>query len=42
MRPISHIAAALGGGGHPCAAGAVVNDTLENVRARVIELFEGE
>lgn len=42
IRPISHIAAALGGGGHPCAAGAVVYDTLENVRARVIDLFEGE
>lgn len=42
IRPISQIAAALGGGGHPCAAGAVVYDTLENVRARVIELFKEE
>lgn len=42
IRPISHIATALGGGGHPCAAGAVVNDTLENVRSKIIDLFEGE
>lgn len=40
-RDIDHIAAAFGGGGHGRAAGAVVNDTLENVRARVIELFKG-
>ncbi len=39
--PINHIAAALGGGGHLCAAGAVVPDTLENVRAKILELFKG-
>lgn len=41
-KAVDHIAAALGGGGHQYAAGAVVNDTLENVRARVIELFGGK
>ena len=41
-KPINHIAEALGGGGHMCAAGAVVADSLENVRAKVIELFRGE
>jgi len=41
-KPINHIAAALGGGGHLCAAGAVVADTLENVRAKVLEMFKGE
>ncbi len=41
-KPIDHIAVALGGGGHERAAGAVVHDTLENVRARVVELFKGE
>ncbi|MDE6250071.1 MAG: DHH family phosphoesterase [Alphaproteobacteria bacterium] len=41
-KPINHIAAALGGGGHLCAAGAVVADSLENVRAKVLELFRGE
>lgn len=41
-KPINHIAAALGGGGHLCAAGAVVADSLENVRAKVLELFKGE
>ncbi len=41
-RPVDHIAAMLGGGGHAYAAGAVVADTLENVRARIIELFGGE
>ena len=41
-KPINHIAEALGGGGHICAAGAVVADSLENVRAKVIELFRGE
>ncbi len=39
--PINHIAAALGGGGHLCAAGAVVNDSLDNVRAKILELFKG-
>lgn len=42
MRPVDHIAAALGGGGHTYAAGAVVNDTLENVHSRIVELFKGE
>ena len=40
--PINHIAEALGGGGHMCAAGAVVNDSVENVRNRIVELFQGE
>ena len=40
-RPVNTIAEALGGGGHTYAAGAVVQDTLENVRARVLELFNG-
>ena len=41
-KPVNHIAEALGGGGHVCAAGAVVADSLENVRVKVIELFRGE
>lgn len=41
-KPIDQIAVALGGGGHERAAGAVVRDTLENVRAHVLELFKGE
>lgn len=41
-KPVNHIAEALGGGGHTCAAGAVVNDSLENVRNRIIELFRGD
>ncbi|MBE6460412.1 MAG: bifunctional oligoribonuclease/PAP phosphatase NrnA [Alphaproteobacteria bacterium] len=41
-KPIDKIAVALGGGGHERAAGAIVRDTLENVRARVLELFKGE
>ncbi len=40
-KPIDHIAVALGGGGHERAAGAIVRDNLENVRARVLELFKG-
>ncbi len=40
-KPIDHIAAALGGGGHAYAAGAVIQDTLENVRAKLVELFKG-
>ncbi|MBQ8294511.1 MAG: DHH family phosphoesterase [Alphaproteobacteria bacterium] len=41
-KPINQIAEALGGGGHDRAAGAVIHgDTLENVRARVLELFKG-
>ena len=41
-KPIDKIAIALGGGGHERAAGAIVRDSLENVRARVLELFKGE
>lgn len=41
-KPIDKIAVALGGGGHERAAGAIVRDNLENVRARVLELFKGE
>ena len=39
--PVNKIAEALGGGGHVCAAGAVVNDSLENVKQKVIDLFKG-
>lgn len=41
-KPIDKIAVELGGGGHERAAGAIVRDSLENVRARVLELFKGE
>ncbi|MDW2958732.1 MAG: bifunctional oligoribonuclease/PAP phosphatase NrnA [Alphaproteobacteria bacterium] len=41
-KPIDHVAVALGGGGHERAAGAVVRDSLENVRARVLDLFKEE
>ena len=41
-KSINHIAEALGGGGHERAAGAIVRDSLENVRARVLELFKEE
>lgn len=40
--PIDKIAVELGGGGHERAAGAIVRDSLENVRARILELFKGE
>lgn len=40
--PINHIAEALGGGGHERAAGAVVRDTLDNVKKRVLDLFRKE
>ncbi len=40
--PINKIAEKLGGGGHICAAGAVVHDdNLENVKKRIIDLFKG-
>ena len=39
-KPINQIAVALGGGGHERAAGAIVRDSMENVRARVLELFK--
>ena len=42
FKRVDHIAAALGGGGHEFAAGAVVADTLENVKARILELFKKE
>jgi phosphoesterase RecJ-like protein len=41
-KPIDKIAVALGGGGHERAAGAVVRDSLENVRAMVLKLFREE
>lgn len=41
-KPIDRIAVELGGGGHERAAGAIVSDTLENVKKRVLELFKGE
>ncbi len=40
-KPVNSVAAALGGGGHLRAAGAVVRDSLENVHDRVVELFRG-
>lgn len=40
-RPVNAIATLLGGGGHDCAAGAVVPDTLDNVKAKILELFRG-
>ncbi len=39
--PINKIAEKLGGGGHMCAAGAVVYDTLDNVKDKVIQMFKG-
>ena len=39
--PINHIAESLGGGGHLCAAGAVVMDDFENVKTKVINAFKG-
>jgi len=41
IKPINQIAEKLGGGGHVCAAGAVVQDSLENVKKQVIDLFKG-
>lgn len=38
-KPVNHIAAEFGGGGHVYAAGAVVNDTLENVRTKLLDLL---
>jgi len=38
---VSQIAAMLGGGGHPRAAGAVVEGTLEQAKARVFEVLAG-
>lgn len=39
--PINQIAESFGGGGHLCAAGAVVEDTLQSVHDRVINAFKG-
>lgn len=39
--PINHIAESLGGGGHLCAAGAVVMDSFDNVHEKVINAFKG-
>ena len=39
-KSVDKIAVALGGGGHEFAAGAVVHDTLENVKQRILELFK--
>ena len=41
-KPVDGIASALGGGGHSYAAGAVVQDSLENVREKLLELFRRE
>lgn len=41
QKPINHIAESLGGGGHLCAAGAVVADSLENVHNKIVEAFKG-
>lgn len=40
--PVAHIATALGGGGHPYAAGGVIMERLDQARAQIIEMFEGE
>ena len=39
--PINHIAESFGGGGHLCAAGAVVMDSLESVHTKVLNAFKG-
>jgi len=39
--PINHIAEALGGGGHLCAAGAVIEGSLEEVQNKVLSFFKG-
>lgn len=41
QKPINKIAESLGGGGHLCAAGAVVCDSLDNVYKNVINAFKG-
>lgn len=40
--PVNQIAESFGGGGHLCAAGAVVADSLDNVRERIIKAFKGK
>lgn len=39
--PINKIAESFGGGGHLCAAGAVVSDSLQNVHDKIINAFKG-
>lgn len=39
--PVNQIAESFGGGGHLCAAGAVVMDSLQNVHDKVISAFKG-
>ena len=39
--PINHIAESFGGGGHLCAAGAVIFDDFDRARERVIRAFRG-
>lgn len=39
-KPVDKIAVELGGGGHEFAAGAIVQDSLDNVKARVLDLFK--
>ena len=41
-RPVNTVAVALGGGGHEFAAGAVVHDSLENVKKKVLDLLAKE
>jgi phosphoesterase RecJ-like protein len=41
QKPINQIAESLGGGGHLCAAGAVMSDSLENVYNKIINVFKG-
>ena len=41
-RPVNTVAVALGGGGHEFAAGAVMHDSLENVKKKVLDLFGKE
>lgn len=40
--PVNQIAESFGGGGHLCAAGAVISDSLENVREKIINAFKGK
>ena len=39
--PINHIAESFGGGGHLCAAGAVVAEDLEDVKTKIVNAFKG-
>jgi phosphoesterase RecJ-like protein len=40
FKAVDKIANELGGGGHKYAAGAVVYDTLENVKKQIIDIFK--